>query len=183
MTFRLTFELNTFLFFSPAGRTPLMYAANAGDSPAALEAAAALLAAGAPLGARDGHGWTALQIVMAGERGPSWRCSQMTELLLAAGADAAHVNFAGDSALALMCLHTAEIGAGAAGAKDLLRAARALLAAPGGAAAALLTSRNDIGYCPLTIELRLGARHPVVALLKSAYAAAGLADFAEQVTG
>ena len=159
-----------------------MYAANAGDSPAALEAAAALLAAGAPLGARDGHGWTALQIVMAGERGPGWRCSQMTELLLAAGADASHVHFKGDSALAVLCMHTSETGAGAAGAEDLLRAARALLAAPGGATSALLTARNDVGYGPLATALKLGPAHPVAALLKGAYAAAGLADFAEQVT-
>jgi hypothetical protein len=68
------------------GRTPLMYVAHAGSTPVALDAARALLAAGARVNARDGTGYTPLLCALStDDRAPTWRAAPMVRTLLSAG--------------------------------------------------------------------------------------------------
>ena len=92
-------------------RTPLMYCAHQGDTPAALEAADILLQAGARVNARSGDDWTALMTSVAtDDREPGWHCGKMVRLLLKHGANVNQCctgDTPGQTALLLACAHGA----------------------------------------------------------------------------
>ena len=154
-------------------RTPLMYLAHQGDTPAALEAVTALLQAGARVNARSAEEWTALLVTLAtDERAPEWRCGAMVRLLLRHGANVKQVTVVGgnrraggQTALQLACSH----GAARCDAIPELLA---------GADAATLMARNPFGNTPLFLVLqkKMVACATAAKLTRDAMLAAGLAE-------